>query len=201
MNTFLSNSGAHRRPKRRGHRASGDRAALQRPPWLAVTRIVTTTYRYRRTLVFGVAIAVASCSPVETHNRTDRELGKPSRRGRCDASCASEMRASPNCATWEPIRPDRRCSASANVDIGASAPPATRTIRAGPYTGSDHHHTGAMSSKFFTSTQQAFSIGFGSSMTSSPRLPLQAPAEEAKAVALAGSVIVREQGPTQRPAP
>jgi hypothetical protein len=33
-------------------------------------------YRYRRTLVFGVAIAVASCSPVETHNHTDRATGQ-----------------------------------------------------------------------------------------------------------------------------
>jgi hypothetical protein len=40
------------------------------------TRIVTTAYRYRRTLVFGVAIAVASCSPVETYNRTDRATGQ-----------------------------------------------------------------------------------------------------------------------------
>jgi hypothetical protein len=32
-----------------------------------IGRIVTTAYRYRCTLVFGVAIAVASCSPVETH--------------------------------------------------------------------------------------------------------------------------------------
>jgi hypothetical protein len=38
------------------------------------TRIVTTAYR--RTLVFGVAIAVASCSPVETYNRTDRATGQ-----------------------------------------------------------------------------------------------------------------------------
>ena len=43
------------------------------------TRIVTTAYCYRRTLVFGVAIAVASCSPVETITVQIARLGKPSR--------------------------------------------------------------------------------------------------------------------------
>jgi hypothetical protein len=41
-----------------------------------MTRIVTSTYRYRRALAFGAAIAVASCSPVETHNRADRAPGQ-----------------------------------------------------------------------------------------------------------------------------
>jgi hypothetical protein len=45
---------------------------------IEVTRIITTAHRNRRTLVFGVAIAIASCSPVETHNHADRAPGKPS---------------------------------------------------------------------------------------------------------------------------
>ena len=113
-------------PLRRGGHASassraGRRGAGYRPPArcsilraaMTDTRIVTTAYRYRRTLVFGVAIAVASCSPVETYNRTDRATGQAFA-SRGDVMLRVDKRddlagASPNCATWEPIRPDRRC--------------------------------------------------------------------------------------------
>ena len=95
------------------------------------TRIVTTAYRYRRTLVFGVAIAVASCSPVETYNRTDRATGQAFA-SRGDVMLRVDKRDDP---------PDGRGFAElrymgtnsvgqavfrrTDVDIGASAPPAT----------------------------------------------------------------------------
>jgi hypothetical protein len=90
------------------------------------TRIVTTAYRYRRTLVFGVAIAVASCSPVETYNRTDRATGQAfASRGdvmlrvdKRDEGFAELRYMGTNSAGQAVFR-------RTDVDIGASAPPAT----------------------------------------------------------------------------
>jgi hypothetical protein len=89
-------------------------------------RIVTTAYRYRRTLVFGVAIAVASCSPVETYSRTDRATGQ------AFASTGDVMlRVDKRDEGFAELRYMGTNSAGqamfqrTDVDIGASAPPAT----------------------------------------------------------------------------
>ena len=90
------------------------------------TRIVTTAYRYRRTLVFGVAIAVASCSPVETHNRIDRATGQAFastgdvmlRVDKRDEGFAELRYMGTNSAGQAVFR-------RTDVDIGVSAPPAT----------------------------------------------------------------------------
>jgi len=60
-----------------------------------------------------------------------------------------------------------------------------------------------MASKFFSSTQQAFSIGFGSSMTIvTMTYRYKPPPKKRKAVALQGpAVVTRATSPRRKPAP